>query len=249
MSKKKNKKKEKETTIENYYDLRSDKVDELVAALKGDTQADAEPVSYKVEDCIGEEAAELEKQQQAQKGKKKDKEFDPYKVDKLSRIPAWLKACFIKFWFAGAVCYFVNMGLGTYVTAAVDLMIIDGVLLGVLTDCIVNPIFRMLESDKKEYNNFMMFPFPFKKYWTFITNIIYYVGVFFAVMFAYEGLNLLAKSINSLWYVAVEPILFGIIALIADMAFIGIKDLIVFLVKRSKRKKALKENPEESEDV
>ena len=29
-------KKFKETTIENYYDLKIDKVDELVAALKGD---------------------------------------------------------------------------------------------------------------------------------------------------------------------------------------------------------------------
>ena len=144
----------------------------------------------------------------------------------------------IKFWFAGAVCYFVNMGLGVYVTASLDLLLIDGVLLGVLTDCIVNPIFRMLESDKKEYDNYMMFPFPFKKYWTFITNIIYYIGVFFAVMYAYAGLNYVAKQINSGWFVAVEPILFGLIALLADMAFIGIKDLVVFLVKRRKKKNA-----------
>lgn len=237
MSKKKNKNRDKETTIENYYDLRADKVDELVAALKGETPEDAEPVPYEVDACMGSDAQSAPQPEVEAKGKKKEETFDPYKIDKFSRVPAWLKAFFIKFWFAGAVCYFVNMGLGTYVTAAVDLMVIDGVLLGVLTDCMVNPIFRMLESDKKEYNNFMMFPFPFKKYWTFLTNIIYYVALFFGVMFAYNGLNQLAKLINSNWYVAVEPIFFGIIVLIADMALIGVKDLIVYLVKRGKKKK------------
>ncbi|MDE7087021.1 MAG: hypothetical protein K2O67_02390, partial [Clostridia bacterium] len=226
-----------------YYDLRTDKVDELVAALKGETPEDAEPVPYEISKCTADDGVAPVQPKENIKGRKKEKEFDPYKVDKLARIPAWLKACFIKFWFAGAVCYFVNMGLGTYVTAALDLMLIDGVLLGVLTDCMVNPIFRMIESDKKEYNNFMMFPFPFKKYWTFLTNIIYYIGVFLAVMYAYNGLNVLAKTINANWYVAIEPIFFGIVVLIADMAFIGIKDLIVYLVKRGKRKK------EEKEDV
>ena len=238
MSKKK--KPIKETTIENYYDLKVKEVDELVAALKGDTPETEEPVSYKVEDCIGAEAASQGEETIA---KKPSREFDPYKIDKLSRVPVWLKALFIKFWFAGAVCYFVNMGLGVYVKAALDLLVIDGVLLGVLVDCIVNPIYRMLESDKKEYNNYMMFPFPFKQYWTFLTNIIYYIGVFVCVNYAYLGLNLLIQLIKPNWFIAIEPLLFGLIALAVDMAFIGIKDLIVYLVKRAKSKK------KETEDV
>ncbi|MDE6691343.1 MAG: hypothetical protein K2K04_05170, partial [Clostridia bacterium] len=197
-------------------------------------ESNFEPLTKNIAEITGEE--------EKAKAGSKNAEFDPYKVDKLSRIPAWIKAFFIKFWFAGAVCYFVNMGLGTYVDATLDLMLIDGVLLGIITDCMVNPIFRMIESDRKEYNNFMMFPFPFKKYWTFITNIIYYVGVFITVLFAYEGLNKLAELINKSWYVAVEPMFFGIIVLLVDMAFIGIKDLIVYLVKRNKRKKEEIEN-------
>lgn len=237
MSKKK--KKIKETTIENYYDLKVKEVDDLVAALKGDTDAATEkkPVTKNISEITGETP-------KAEPGTRKA-EFDPYKIDKLSRIPTWVKAFFIKFWFAGAVCYFVNMGLASYVTAPLDLMLIDGVLLGILTDCMVNPIFRMLESDEKEFNNFMMFPFPFKKYWTFLTNLIYYVGVFLVVMYAYTGLNELARLINKNWFIAVEPLLFGVIALIADMAFIGIKDLIVYLVKRGKRKKQEKLAAEE----
>ena len=233
----KKKKQNKETTIENYYDLRTKEVDELVAALKGDSDAlaEAEPVTTNISEITGEE-------QKAAPGSRKA-EFDPYKIDKFSRIPVWLKALFIKFWFAGAVCYFVNMGLAVYVTDSLDLMVIDGVLLGVLVDCIVNPIFRMMESDAKEYNNYMMFPFPFKKYWTFITNIVYYVIVFIGVSYAYYGINLLVQLIKPNWFVAIEPLLFGLIVVIVDMAFIGIKDLIVHLVKRKKR------NKEEQQDV
>lgn len=59
------------------------------------------------------------------------------------------------------------------------------------------------------------------------------------------GLNLLLQQIKSTLYVAVEPLLLGLLVLIVDMAFIGIKDLIVYLVKRGKRKKQEKLAAEE----
>ena len=42
------KKKIQETTIENYYDLKIDKVDELVAALKDDGGAANEDISFDI---------------------------------------------------------------------------------------------------------------------------------------------------------------------------------------------------------
>ena len=229
------KKKDKESTIENYYDLKVDKVDELVAALKGtDVPEEREQISLKISDCTGEEDG---------KAKKGNKEFDPYKVDKLSRIPAWIKALFIKFWFAGAVCYFIMMGTGLQ---DFDAIIVTGVVLGVIVDVLVNTLFRYMESDKKEFDIYIMLPFPFKKFWTFFVNIIYYVGVLFIVNYCYLGINLICNAIAGTtlkYYIGVEPLLFGVLTTIVDMAFIGIKDLIVFLVKRAKRKK------EEMQDV
>lgn len=223
------KKKNKESTIENYYDLKVDKIDELVAALKGsDTPEEQEPVSLKISECTGEES---------EKTKGKEKEFDPYKVDKLSRVPAWLKAIFIKWWFAGAVCYFIMMGTGL---KDLDGIIVTGVVLGVVVDVLVNPVFSYMQSDRREYDKYIMLPFPFKKFWTFFVNIIYYVVVLIVVNYCYLGLNLLCNAIAGtelLYYVGVEPLLFGTFCLIVDMAFIGIKDLIVFLVRRGKRKK------------
>lgn len=228
-------KKNKETTIENYYELKTKEVDDLVAALKGEIdETEAEPVPTNIAEITGEE-------QKVKEGSKKA-DFDPYKIDKLSRIPAWVKAIFIKWWFAGAVCYFVLMGLGRYVTDPLDQLILSGAVLGIFTDLFVNPIFKYMESSNKEYNAYMMFPFPFKQFWTFFTNIIYYIIVGIVVMYLYSGIN----QLFVLWFnkydgfvsLGVEPLLYGTFCVIVDMAFIGIKDLIVFLVKRAKRKKA-----------
>ncbi|MDE7076374.1 MAG: hypothetical protein K2O62_03535, partial [Clostridia bacterium] len=153
MSKKKKNRDNKETTIENYYDLRVDKVNELVAALKGtDSPEEREQISLKISDCTGETKKTGETGEETKKSKKHEKEFDPYKVDKLSRIPAWLKAIFMKFWFAGAVCYFIMMGTGL---KDFDGIIVMGVVLGVVVDVLVNPIFGYMQSDKREYDKYI----------------------------------------------------------------------------------------------
>ena len=231
---KKGKQPPKETSIENFYDLKTKEMDELVAALKGETPEDAPVPTANIAEITGE----------AQEGKKAGKaEFDPYKRDKFSRMfPFWLKALFIKFWFFGLVCYFVLMGLGTLfvgsdgnisVQKSWDLYVLCGLVSGVFVDCFVNPIFRMMESDRKEYNYFMMFPFPFKKIWTFFANLVYYLGVMALVALFYE---LIFGVLNISEFIGVEPLGFGLACLIVDMALIGIKDLIVFLVKRAVKK-------------
>ncbi len=224
----KKKKYEKETNIENYYDLKKDKIDELVSALKGEETASEKPISTNIAEITGEA--------ETQKGKKA-KEFDPYKRDKLQFLPVWLKALFIKWWFAGCVCFFIMWGIGLQGENAVLLV---GVVLGVIVDVLVNPIFRMIDSDKNQFNAYIMFPFPFKAYWTFFANLAYYVAVAFVVMFGYLGVNALINVISGTvnkYYVGVEPLLFATFTLIADMAFIGLKDLIVWLVKRHKNNK------------
>lgn len=233
MSKKK-KVKNKETNIEDYYDLKKDSIDELVSALKGDSQEDRKPITTNIAEITGEKEKEG--------GSKKSKEFDPYKRDKLQFLPTWLKAIFIKWWFAGAVCFFIMWGTGL---KDEDAILVVGVVWGVVVDLMVNTVFRLMESDKKEYNNYMMFPFPLKAFWTFFTNIIYYIVVAVIVNFCYLGTNELInliKGTTGKYYVGVEPLLFGVFCTVADMAFIGIKDLIVYLVKRKKRNKEEIEN-------
>ncbi len=208
------KKKFKETTIENFYDLKTEKVDELVAALKGEDVSEYGEVSMKISDCTGVGGG--------------NKEFNPYRTDFLSRIPVFLKAFFVKWWFAGMVCFFVNIGLGIVVQSTVDLLVLDGIVLGLVADLFVNPLFKFMETDRREYNAYMMFPFPFKAYWTFFTNVLYYVGVAIIVNYVYN-------LVNMLFSFPIEPLSWALIVLVVDMAFIGIKDLAVHLVKNRKR--------------
>lgn len=207
-------KKTADSNIQNYYDLKIDKVDELVAALKGEDMTKFGDVSTNIQECTGE------------KNSGKQKQFNPYKTDLLSKIPTWLKALFIKWWFSGMVCYFIGMGLGLLITDTLDLVIITGVVLGLVVEVLVNPIFKYLESDKREYNYYMMFPFPFSAYWTFFTNIIYYTIVACGGAGVYYIIN------EYMFKLVREPLLDGVFVLAIDMFFIGLKDLIVFLIKK-----------------
>ena len=85
MAKKKNK--IRESTIENYYDLKVDKVDELVAALKEEPPADSNDLSMFISDCTGVDSPE----NYTRTGKKK--QFDPYKIDFLGRIQIGRASC------------------------------------------------------------------------------------------------------------------------------------------------------------
>ena len=100
-----------------------------------------------------------------------------------------------------------------------------------------------MERGNREYDPYIMFPFPFKAYWTFFTNVLYYVVVVFVMYFGfYLGLNELInciKGTESVIAVGVEPLLFGTFCVISDMIFIGVKDLIVHLVKKRAKEKAL----------
>lgn len=213
------KKKIKETTIEDFYDLKVDKIDELVAALKGDDTSEYGEVSMKISDCTG------------TTGKGTDKNFNPYRTDFLGRLPTFIKAFFVKWWFAGMVCFFVNMGLGTVISAAEDLMLLDGIVLGLVADILINPVMHFMESDRREFNDYMMFPFPFKAYWTFFTNVLYYIVVAVLVNYIYFFINEFMFTLH------IEPLSWALIVLVVDMIFIGIKDIIVRLVK--KRRKVL----------
>ena len=126
----------------------------------------------------------------------RQKQFDPYKTDFLARIPVWVKALFVKFWFAGAVCYFVMWGLN--IRNSLDSLVLTGAVMGLIVDVLVNPLYRYLETDRKEYNAYMMFPFPFRQFWTFFTNILYYILVIIVVNYCYLGLNEIINAVKQI---------------------------------------------------
>ncbi len=191
--------------LQNYYQLNTDAVERLVNADKNASE-------------IPEEEKPLAKQ------------------GFLSKVPCFVKALFIKYWFAGACCFFFYWGLGMFVSDQFALILILGIACGISTDLLVNNAFRFIQSSDREYDKWMLF--PKKKLWTFFVNLPYALMLVLLVVYTYNNINLwiiTAKGLPSETVVlGVEPFLFGLFYLIYDLVFIGIKDLIVYVVRHKK---------------
>ncbi len=146
-----------------------------------------------------------------------------YRTGFLDRIPAPVKALFVKFWFNGAVCYFIFWGLGTVVTNYLDMIFVLAIVLGMVTDILVNNALRFVETLPGENDKWMMF--TKKKYWTFIANIFYAFIVLFCVIWLYEVIK-----------IGVEPVLFGIFYMLFDLLFVGMKNLMKTIISDAKNK-------------
>lgn len=156
----------------------------------------------------------------------------------LAKIPYQIKALAIKWWFVSACYFFIGWGLGMFIQDSFALPLILGIVIGIVTDLLINNAFRFIQSSDKEYSNFMLI--PKKAFWTFFVYIVYATIIVFFVVYTYDGINRLAISVG--WateekvFLGVEPILFGVFYTIYDMIIIGIKNLIVYAVKHKKIK-------------
>lgn len=153
-----------------------------------------------------------------------------YRSSFLDKIPGTVKALFIKFWFYGAVCFFIFWGLN--LMDSLDQLVIMSIVLGLVSDILIDNILRFIETVPGENAKWMMF--PQKKYWTIITNILYAFLLFFCVRLFYNALNLLGQNLGL--YIGVEPILFGLFYMGFDILFVSMKNLFVSIVNDAKNK-------------
>ncbi len=188
--------KKQESNSQNYYELKTDAVNRLVNA-----------------DSIPKTKVTLDP----------GREFRSKGL--LDKIPSWVKALFIKFWFNGAVCFFVFWGLGFVIPNIIDMLFVFGVILGIVTDLLVNNTFRFLEVYPGQNKKWMMF--PQKKYWTFLANIAYATLVLFCVIAVYNQMNeAIISGSDDTHILGVEPLLFGFLYMSADMFFISCKNML-----------------------
>lgn len=159
-----------------------------------------------------------------------------YRSDFLDRIPATVKALFIKFWFNGAVCYFIFWGLGIYITDYLDMIVVMSVVLGMITDILTSNALRFIETLPGENDKWMMF--PKKKFWTFFANIVYAFVVLYCVVYFYETINILLNNIPGVddAIIGVEPVLFGLFYMGFDILFICMKRLLLTIINDAKNK-------------
>ncbi len=192
-----------------YYRLKTQAVDDLVNA----SEENSPPVS--------------------------EAELRAYRSGPRMKVADWVKMLFIKFWFAGAVCFFFIWGLGGFLTNELDLLAVTGMALGVVTDLMTNPVLRFFEKTKGENARWMMV--TRKTYSGLFLNILYGYVVLFLVYTLYNAVNLAAVRITGVAdrvVLGVEPVFFGLFCLGFDLLLIQMKHAVVRIVRDAAQKPA-----------
>lgn len=189
---------------EDYYDLKTKAVDDLVNADESNSPEVTE------------------------------EELERYGARKKSGIPNWLKVCSIKFWFPAAVCYFFFWGLGGYVADMLDLMFITAIVLGMVTDLLTNNAIRFFAPAEGGNDGWMMFPkkrfitFFLNIFYSFLLMFLVfciYTGINMALI-AITGAS------EDTVFLGVEPILFGVFYLVCDLLLTAGKNFLAAHFRR-----------------
>ena len=166
-----------------------------------------------------------------------EKELDQYRSGPKIRFSTTVKAILIKWWFAGMICFFILWGLGSFLSDTLTQLVVVGFAMGVVTDLLVNNIFRFFAKEEGEFDRWMMF--PKKQFSSFFLNIVYAYVLIFLVFTLYNVINMIALRItgktDSIW-LGVEPILFGAFYMGFDLGCLGLKHLLFRIIKDAKGK-------------
>lgn len=189
MSKKKN---------EKNYELKSDAVDKLLKAEKG-------------------EVPEFSQE-----------ELKKYRSKGGIKLPQPLKVILLKAWFAGAVCYFILWGLGMYIYSLIDMLFIMGIVLGMVTDLLTNNVIRFIEATPGENNKWLMFPNQkgmVSFFLNLVYALVLVACVYF--LYSGINLMIVAIIGNTETVpLGVEPVLYGVFYMGFDLLFVGCKNLL-----------------------
>lgn len=200
-------KNDKQPREASYYQLHTDAVEDLVSATKENTPRYSE------------------------------EELSKYRSSKAKRkFPQWLKVLGIKTWFYGAVCFFVFWGLGLYLTG-LDLQFVGAIVLGMVTDLLINHFLRFTEKLPGGSKKWMMV--TRRGTAGFFMNLLYGFLLMFLIVTAYNMINTVIVAIfgsENAPLLHVEPLGFGLIAMGADMLCVVIRNTLRKIVDDAKKK-------------
>ena len=152
-----------------------------------------------------------------------------------NRIPFWVKAVIIKYWFFGLNYFLFEMGLGYLLNdmtaySAWLLILIGSFAQGIFNDVLVYNILDAWENVPGEAKNWEFF--KSKKLYSLFINIAY--GLVWGFL-TYYLCGIIATAIQTQWaesYFFQEPLSFAVIGFLIDGVFVLFKDSIVYLIQR-----------------
>ena len=165
---------------------------------------------------------------------KQEKEIETYqKPSFFSRIPYGVKAELIKYWFYGALFFFIGMGLSAQ---GEMLALLGGLIGGVVFDFMYGNILLIIETEKGQHDDYIIY--KSKKLYSLIFNILFELAVFLATAYICIGIVKLYGK-NNIWLFQ-EPLSQALVALVVDGILLLIKYLIKKIVIKCKENKEKK---------
>ena len=165
--------------------------------------------------------------------------YDPKEIEKyqkngfLSKIPYWVKAILMKYWFFGAIIFFMMMGIPGLASSLK--YVVAGIAGGAIIDVACNNILLLIETNKHEARHFMICPKSKHGVLSLFINVLYGLALFTATAYTCDAIIKLYKD-GTFWLFQ-EPLTIALILSIYDGVVLGIKFGIVSLVKYLKAKK------------
>ncbi len=164
-------------------------------------------------------------------------ELRKYRSGLKIQLKDWVKVTLIKWWFAGAVCFFFFWGLGMMIPSMENQLIVLGIGLGLVTDLLTNSIFRYYAKRPGANDRWMMV--PRKGVPGMALNIVYAFALTGLIVMSYNVINTVIVGFTGekdSVPLAVEPILFGLLATGWDFLLLGCKRVFLRIVEDAKNK-------------
>lgn len=165
-----------------------------------------------------------------------EEELRKYRSGPKIRLRDGVKAALIKWWFAGAVCFFFFWGLGIMIPSLENQMIVLGIGLGLVTDLLVNNIFRYYAKTPGANDRWIMV--RHKGVAGMAMNLLYAFILLGLVVITYDIINRIAVGItgtSDTVPVGVEPILFGLLTMGWDLLLLQARKWIRQIVDDAKK--------------
>jgi len=191
----------------------------------------------------------------SKKVKDENMEINPYEVDKLAKVPSWLKILLLRYWAAAAASFLLfgisELGMNIFqdsevaaVETNVKLILLLGLFLAIFNNYIVRLFVRLMYNRRD--NTYKWNLINFKGLLSFFVALLYNFLMAILIYILIVGVlapnHLVFDPFGTTDGIGIEPFTVGFIYLIIDGVFIIIKNLIVAIAQRVKYNNQIKDN-------
>ena len=175
------------------------------------------------------------------KVKDENMDFNPYEVDKLARVPSWIKILLLKYWAAAAACFLLmgawELGLNVFNDSpdvTIRLVILLGLFLTVLMNYPIRVIIRLMYNRRNNTYKYNMVNMKGLK--TLPLALVYNMAI--AILIFILNVNFLSKfhlvfdPFGTTDGTGIEPFTIALVYMLIDGICIIVKNIIVMIAQR-----------------